>query len=129
MLLNAILLALITFLNYPTAILARYLATPEAPIAVAVYGANVLIVALGYQALLRYAAHRRQLIAPEIEMAQIASVQREYNTGFALYAFAFALSFVSVVLALAMHIGLAVFFVVTASGERAANRSANARTA
>jgi uncharacterized membrane protein len=90
---NGLVLLMVTFVPFPTAVVARYLGTPAARGAVSFYCSTFLLISLAYQVLFRSVVSRRRLVRPEVPDALLARVQRAYNLGLVVYA-------VSVVVAL-----------------------------
>lgn len=107
---NALLLLGITAINYPTALLGEYLGTPNAPVAMAVYAATTVVIAISYNLLWRYASAHNRLLDPHTDPAAVAAVNRSFLFGPLLYAVAFVFAFISVPVSLVIVIGLALFF-------------------
>jgi uncharacterized membrane protein len=112
LILNGVLLMLITFLNYPTAVLADYLTSSHAGTALVLYNGTFVFVALTFATLWSYAAHDGRLLTPGIDPERITMINRAYRRGPFIYFTAFLMAFVSVPLSLAIDIGLAVYFTV-----------------
>lgn len=112
LILNGVLLMLITFLNYPTAVLADYLTSSHAGTALVLYNGTFVFVALTFATLWTYAAHNGRLLAPGIGPERILMINRAYRRGPFIYFAAFLMAFVSVPLSLAIDIGLAIYFTV-----------------
>jgi TMEM175 potassium channel family protein len=83
---NGLVLLMVTFVPFPTAVVARYLGTPAARGAVSFYCGTFLLINLAYQVLLRSVVHRRRLVRPEVPDAVLAKVRRAYNLGLIVYA-------------------------------------------
>ncbi len=83
---NGFLLLLVTFIPFPTAVVARYLVTEAAQAAAAFYCGTFFLVSLAYGALFRSVAHRRRLVRAEVPDADIARVRRAYSLGPVVYA-------------------------------------------
>jgi len=112
LILNGLLLMLITFLNYPTAVVADYLTSSHASTALVLYNGTFVVVALTFATLWFYAAHDGRLLAPEVPPERVAAINRAYRLGPFIYMAAFLMAFVSVPLSLLIDIGLAIFFTV-----------------
>lgn len=112
LILNGVLLMLITFLNYPTAVLADYLTSSHAGTALVLYNGTFVVVALTFATLWFYAARDGRLLAPGIDPERITMINRAYRRGPFIYFAAFLMAFVSVPLSLAIDIGLAIYFTV-----------------
>jgi uncharacterized membrane protein len=110
LLINGLLLMLITFVPIPTALLAEYLRHPEGRLAAAVYSGTFVLIALAFNGLWRYAAHRHRLLDPAADLWRMQAIHRADLLGPLLYGLAVALAFVSVFACLAICIGLAAFY-------------------
>lgn len=112
---NGVLLFLITFLPFPTALLAEYLLHEDAQIAATLYTATVLAIALAFKMLWWHATRDKHLMpsyasrALRIEARQI-TLQNRY--GPPLYGLAFAASFASELISVAGCLLIALFFAV-----------------
>jgi uncharacterized membrane protein len=112
LMINGILLMLITFLNYPTAVLADYLTTSHAGSALLLYDGTFVFISLTFNALWRYAAHNGRLLGAEVKPETVAAITRAYRRGPFFYTASFLAAFVSVPLSVAINIGLAIYFAV-----------------
>jgi uncharacterized membrane protein len=83
----------VTFVPFPTAVVARYLGTPAERAAVAFYCATFVCISVAYNVLLVSVAYGRRLVRPEVSDEVLARVRRAYGMSPAIYG-------VSVVLAL-----------------------------
>ena len=113
MLINVAFLMGISFLPFPTAVLAEYLPEPEQRrIAVAFYSATLIVIALLFNALWRYAVWGGHLLQPNADRKAMRVISRRYALGPFAYAFSFALAFVNVWASLATHGVLAIVFLL-----------------
>jgi uncharacterized membrane protein len=108
--LNLLLLLLIAFLPFPTAVLAQYIETGDARAATALYGATMILIAIAFFFWWRYASSGRRLIADRVPQHEVDAITRAYTPGTALYAIAFALAFVQPWVSAAAFLALAVFY-------------------
>ena len=108
---NGLLLLFVTFVPFPTALLADYLLHPEARVAANLYTGTFLAISLAFDALWRHASIRLlstdATSAKEIEATQIT---KQYRFGPPLYFGAFGVSFVSEAWSIALCLLLALFF-------------------
>jgi uncharacterized membrane protein len=118
--LNGLLLLFVTFVPFPTALVAAYLRRPEATAAAALYSASYLAIAIVFNLLWRHASKDRRLLDSAASAAAIDEIDRSYRLGPPLYALAFVLAFVSLTASLVCCLALAVFFSVTGSRSRRA---------
>ena len=109
---NGLLLLLITFMPFPTALLAEYLQHPEAKAAGAVFAGTFAAIAFAFKGLWHHASKNGRLLAQNVDDREIRQITRQYRYGPLMYIAAFALSLVSVGLSVGMCLCLAVFFAV-----------------
>jgi uncharacterized membrane protein len=109
--LNGLLLLLVTFVPFPTALMAEYSLHSEAKVAANLYTGTFLAISLAFDVLWRYASLRllSRNTARE-KKDEAAQVTQRYRFGPPLYFATFVLSFVSETLSLAMCLLLAMFF-------------------
>jgi TMEM175 potassium channel family protein len=113
LLLSVCFLMCIAFLPFPTALLAEYLSEPKGRrIAVAVYSATFVLIALAYNALWWYAAWGGRLLEENADREAVRTISRRYLIGPIAYAVSFALAFVNTWASLAVHGFLVAFYVM-----------------
>ena len=113
MLLNLLLLLVIVFIPYPTALLAQqYALNPELHDAALLYSGTNIILAICFNLLWRYATFHNRLIGKNAEARAVASISRQYLGGPLLYLIAFALAFISVPASIIFNLLLALFFAI-----------------
>jgi len=108
---NGLLLLFVTFMPFPTALLAEYLLHPEARVAAHLYTGTFLAISLAFDALWRHAS--RRLLAPNATIAkrdEAAQITKQYRFGPPLYLAAFGVSFASEAGSIALCLLLALFF-------------------
>lgn len=110
---NGMLLLLITFVNFPTAVLAQYVQTPQREIAALFYSGTFTVVAVVYNVLWRYASGNYRLLDRSADPAFVEYISRSYRLGPALYFVAFLAALLSAWLSLAINAGLAAYFAFT----------------
>jgi uncharacterized membrane protein len=115
--LNGLLLLFVTFVPFPTALVAAYLQRPGAAVAAVLYSATYFAIAIVYNLLWRH-AKRRRLLDRAASPAAIDEIDRSYRFGPPLYALAFFLAFVQLTASLLTCLALAVFFSITGSRSR-----------
>jgi len=109
--LNLGLLFFTVLLPFPTAVLATYLPSPEARTpATVLYGANLVMTAIFFNWLWRYAIKGRRLLRAAADQKLVDHVTAEYRLGPMLYGVATLLAFVSVWISLGIHALLAAMF-------------------
>jgi two-component system sensor histidine kinase/response regulator len=110
---NGLLLFFITFLPFPTALLAEYLLHPQATVAASLYTGTVLAISLAFKALWRHATRNKVLLAlfetrAASSGAKLLTLQG--RLGPPLYLIAFGISFFSEGAAIAVCLMLTLFF-------------------
>lgn len=103
---NGFLLLMVTFIPFPTAVLAEYLNKSGANMAAALYCATMVLVNVGYNFLHWAAAYDRRLIATEIPRSVLDKVKKAYMVAFPIYIFATILALWNALLGLAVCLPL-----------------------
>lgn len=113
--LNVLFLMFVSFLPYPTALVAQYLLEPAGrKTAVVVYAATFLAIALIWNGTWRYAIWNGRLLGEHVEAASVNALSRQYAVGPAAYAIGLALAFVSPATCLVWLGILALFYALPA---------------
>jgi uncharacterized membrane protein len=107
---NGLLLLFVTFVPFPTALLAEYLLHPQAKVAASVYSGTFLAIAIAFNRLWRHASVDRRLLAQKAERSEVEGITKQYRFGPLLYLIALILSFVSVWLSVSLCFFLAIYF-------------------
>lgn len=110
--LNLLLLLGVTFVPFPTALLAAHLRGADARTAAAVFNGTYVLIAIFFNVLWHHAVDCGLLDSTTMESAH--SISRQYAIGPIAYLACFGLTWVSVTLSLALNILLAVFFALPA---------------
>lgn len=114
--LNVLFLMFIAFIPFPTRLLALYINRPDGAAAAAfVYGLTLTATAILFNALWRYAAHRRRLIREDAEERAIQGISRSYFIGPVSYLTATVVAFISPIASAALYAAIAVFYVLESS--------------
>jgi uncharacterized membrane protein len=113
--LNGLLLLFVTFVPFPTAVLAEYVERPEARTAAAVYAGTFFAIAIAFNLLWRHAARGRRLLDPEADPAEAEAITRQYAVGPWMYGVATLLAFVYVPASVGLCLALALYFAFTGS--------------
>ncbi len=108
---NLLLLLAMTFVNFPTVLLGEYLGTSDANVAMAVYAATAVVIALLFNLVWRYAV-RAKLLDPATSPELIAGINRAYLFTPLLYSAAFVFAFINVFVSLVIVLGLAIYFAI-----------------
>ena len=109
---NGCLLLGVTFVPYPTAVVASYLETPAARTAVAFYAGSFVFIAVCFYLFIR-AAFRKSLLSANASDAFIAKTCHEYMFGPPLYLVATIAAFLDARVSLMICTGLWIFWATT----------------
>ena len=112
--LNTVFLFFVSFIPFPTALLAEYLGHRGERTAVIVYSGWLFAMALSYNVLWWY-ARWAALVDMERDPASVASISRRFRLGPPSYGLAFGLAFVLPVVALLIQAALAILYVLPQS--------------
>jgi len=111
MLFNLLLLLVIVFIPYPTALVAQqYALNPDRHDAALLYSGTNVILAICFNLLWRYASYHNRLLGKDADTRAVAAISRQYIGGPFLYLIAFGLAFVSVAASVIVLLVLALFF-------------------
>jgi uncharacterized membrane protein len=111
LLLHVFFLMCISFLPFPTAVLAAHLAAPDERVpAVVFYGATLTLIALAYNAVWWYGVSAGRLLGKGIDPEGLHTISRRYRLGPPAYLVSIALAYVSVAASLMLHVVLALLF-------------------
>lgn len=110
---NGLLLLVVTFVPFPTGLLAEYLVHPEAKVAANLYTGNFLAISLAFHGLWRHASRGGRLLATNAissKQDEAAQITKHYRLGPPLYLAAFGVSFMSEIVSVAFCLLLAFVF-------------------
>lgn len=125
MMINGLLLMMITFVNYPTALVAETLkegipsgfsllrGNADQRAAALIYSGTFVVTAILYNVLWYYARHEGRLLAKDHDRALVDLITRQYRFGPLFYLVAFLFAFVSAPASIAVNMLLAVYFSFT----------------
>lgn len=111
--LNGFLLLIVCAVPWPTALAAEHWGHSEEKMAAQVYCGLMVILALAYNALWRYATHKGRLLHRDIDLEEVEKITRAYSIGPAVYLLAFAATFWNATAGMLICIALAIFFAFT----------------
>jgi uncharacterized membrane protein len=106
---NGFMLLMVTFVPFPTAVLAEYLGHPGERMAAAFYCFTFVFTGISFQ-LWWWTANRRHLLHEHVSPEHVARIWRSYRGGFVVYVAATALSFWSAAAGLGLCLALWVFW-------------------
>ncbi len=113
LILNGLLLLLVTFINYPTALVADFLGKPDAQFAVAFYSGVFVAITVVFYMLWHRAADGMRLIGKDIDPAAVQRLTQQYRFGPAIYVAAFIISILNGWVGLALQGVMALYFAFT----------------
>jgi uncharacterized membrane protein len=124
LLIHVFFLMCISFLPFPTAVLAEHLPHPESRrVAVAAYSATLVVIALAYNAVWWYAVAGGRLLDPKADPLAVRSISRRYALGPVSYTISLVLAFVNVWASLSVHGLLALLYLLPERKTRAGGPS------
>src|SRR6266702_3184468 len=112
MLLNLLLLLIIVFIPVPTAIVAEYLVLPEQHAAALLYSGTMVILAVCFNLLWRYASYHNRLLDKNADTRAVRAISRQYWFGPLTYLVAFILALFNTPASLILNFLLALFFAI-----------------
>jgi len=113
--LNLLLLLVVSFIPFPTRLVAEHLRRSGERPAVLAYAITLLLMALLYRIWWQYARGGRRLIRDDVTDAQLKAVDRAFDPGPPAYALVLALAFLSPLASVLGTLALAVFYVPSAA--------------
>jgi len=120
--LNLLLLLGVTFVPFPTSVIAVHLGGPDQRAAAILFNATYVLIAILFNLLWRYASSSRAgLLSKDVDTAAVARITRQYSFGPVLYMICLGLVWVNVLASLVMNLLLACYFALSPSpnhGER-----------
>jgi len=117
---NGGVLLTVTFVPFPTKVLARHLGTPAAGVSAAFYCGTFFLISLTWYALLATMAWRRRNVKPEVTDATLARVRKAYSVAPIVYGLSVALALWNAVAGLALCTSLWLVWVRLCYGSKAA---------
>jgi uncharacterized membrane protein len=112
MLLNLLLLLIIVFIPVPTALVAEYLVHPDQHAAALLYSGTMVILAVCFNLLWRYASYHNRLLSKNADPRAVSAINRQYMFGPVVYLLAFFLALFSTPASLTLNFLLALFFAI-----------------
>jgi len=109
---NGFLLLMVTFINFPTVILAKYFETAAINTASAFYCGTMVIINTAFNLLWFTSAYKRRLIKNEITDALIFKIRNAYLLSFVIYMTAFIVSFFFPIVGLLVCISLWILWLI-----------------
>ncbi|HYS56368.1 MAG TPA: TMEM175 family protein [Thermoanaerobaculia bacterium] len=111
---NLLLMLGVSFLPFPTLVVARHIQTPDAATAAMFFNGTFIGIAFAWGFLWRYVARRRHLLYEEADHASIHGISRQYLLGPVYYIVAFIVAIFSPLTSVIIDLLLAIFFALPA---------------
>ena len=108
---NGFLLLLVSFVPFPTSVLAEYLDGRALNAAAAFYCGTFILISVGYT-LVWLSIVRGDLLKPEVSAAHVRKIERAYPFGMAVYVLSTLVAFANGMLGLAINLSLWVLWAV-----------------
>ena len=108
--LNGLLLLGVTFVPFPTAVVAEYIPRPAGQAAAVLFSGTYTVLAVMFNLLWRYSSGKNRLLDRRADPRVVEAITRGYSVGPPLYFLSFALAFVNVAASIVMNLLLAIFF-------------------
>jgi len=111
LLLNLLLLLLIVFVPYPTALLTeQYALSPGQHAAAIVYSGTFVILACCFNILWRYASYHNRLLGKDVDTRAVIAISRQYLFGPLVYLAVFGVAWINTPATIILSFALALFF-------------------
>ncbi len=114
LLLNLLLLLVIVFVPFPTALMAEYIGQPDQRIAALIYSGTFLVMAVCYNLVWQYASRKNRLLDPNTSIREVDAITGQYKLGPLFYICTFVLAFFLPLVSVVLELLLAIFFAVPA---------------
>lgn len=109
--LNLLILMLVAFLPFPTALLGGYILTGDGShVAAAIYGATMTALAVSFSLLWTYVVRHQALLGAHLDPADARASVPRFTFGLAVYLLATLISLLSAVLSLGLYAIVAVYY-------------------
>jgi uncharacterized membrane protein len=113
--LNLLLLLTVSFLPFPTRLVADYLQRPGEQSAVYAYAATFVVMSIVYNSWWRYASSNRRLIRAGVPDATLRAISRAFGPGVPMYVFVLLVAVVSPLASVALTFAIAAFYLPSAA--------------
>jgi len=113
--LNLLLLLTVSFLPFPTRLVAEYLHRPDEQAAVYAYAATFVVMAVIYNVWWRYASTGRRLIGQTVPESRIIAINRAFNPGVPIYALTLLIAVFSPIASVFLTFAIAAFYLPSAA--------------
>jgi uncharacterized membrane protein len=108
---NTVFLMVVSFIPFPTKLVAEHLQKQGEHAAVYAYVITLLAMAVLYNVWWRYARHDRRLIAAAVPQPRIDAISRAFDPGVPLYLAVLVVAFISPLASVVLTLALAAFYI------------------
>jgi uncharacterized membrane protein len=112
--LNLVLMLGVSFLPFPTLVVARHIETPDASTAVMFFNGTFTVIAFAWGFLWRYTVRRSHLLDEKVDHASVHGISRQYLFGPLYYIVALVVAIFSPLASVILDLLLAIFFALPA---------------
>jgi uncharacterized membrane protein len=118
LMLNVLFLMVISFIPFPTALVADYIRAPrpQQTTAVVVYGGTMVLTAIMFNVVWRFASSGHRLLVPGLDPQTIRRRTRGYTAGPIVYGVATLIAFVDPEVSMFLFVAMAIFYTLPISG-------------
>jgi uncharacterized membrane protein len=116
--LNGLLLLGVTFVSFPTSLVAEYIQHRDAKTAALVYSGTFAVIAILFNLLWRYASHDNRLLRRDVDQRAVEAITKSYSWGPPMYLISFVLASISAEGSLILNMAMAVFFALPRAPSR-----------
>ena len=110
LLLNGFLLLVVTFIPFPTNVLAEYIREPDARTAALFYSGTFLVMAIAFNRLWHYASHDGRLLARNVDERLVRIINKQFQIGPLTYILCVVGAAINAVAGFALVTALAVYW-------------------
>ncbi len=110
LLINLLLLLVIVFIPFPTALLAEYIVRPDQHAAAIVYSSTCFLMACCFNVLWRYASYHNRLLGKDADPHAVKAISRQYLFGPLIYLVVFGVAWINTLACVILSFILALFF-------------------
>ncbi len=124
--LNLVLLLVVVFVPFPTALVAQYIAPAsnntnllaDQRAAALLYNGTSIVLAIAFSILWRYSTHEGRLLEKNANLQAVEAISKQYRFGPLFYAAAFVLAWIYVPASIMLNLLMAVYFAIPARKPR-----------
>jgi uncharacterized membrane protein len=113
--LNLLLLLTVSFLPFPTRLVAQYLQRPGEQTAVYAYATTFVVMAIVYNTWWHYASSGRRLIAEKVPDSRLQAITRAFNPGVPIYGVTLLVAWFSPLASVFLTFAIAAFYLPSAA--------------